>query len=287
MAGVFGELDSLLGLGSDRHREHGKALAADLTRTLQGAMQCREAASSLLAVDDSLGEGLHTDHKGKPNGHHLFAALDGMPAAAAPRLNPFKKEMEALMTKVANESTALSSKHQVEVAEDEYESAFDDSGEQEFGSEAEEPEEEVPAFQITAECTEPIFAELEELLNEVPDHNHDSERKALEATLARAVSSLLENKEQAASVTEQLLQGEDAEDPLNTAWRRYALESLRNESSAKASFLKKSPSPAASSPASAKSALLPSANSPMPRRWTTLTVPAPLGRNVRAMSSSI
>lgn len=283
MAGVFGELDALLGLCSDRHREHGKALVADLSRTLDGAVQCRDYASTLLKVDDSSDSCLHTDHKGKPSGHQLFAELDGMlhqsdavvERVAAPRLSPFMKEMEALMAKVANESSALSEKHQVEPAA-ESEGTFDESADHEL-LRSETEEEEVPALQMTAECTEPLFAELESLLHEVPDQLQ--EQRALEASLARVVSSTLESQEQADLISEQLLHGDDIEDPAHTAWRRNALELLKGEATFKKGMIQ-----TASSSASAKPALSFSGTKPSTRRSTITGAPAPASRSVRAMS---
>mmetsp|Transcript_121870 Transcript_121870/g.379344 ORF Transcript_121870/g.379344 Transcript_121870/m.379344 type:complete len:338 (+) Transcript_121870:87-1100(+) len=273
-AGVFGELDTLLGLGSDRHREHGRVLAADLTRTLDGAVHCREIAASLLSVDEGGWE------EAKPDSSQLFAELDGLAssAAAAPRVSPFKREMETLMMKVANESSALLAKH------DDLPDPLAYSRDGLESSGAFEEEEEGPELpQMTVECTEPLFAELDTLLHGDPDQ---------QAKFAQAFSKMLESRHQAASVTEQLLEGDEPDDPAHAAWRRSALEFSKREGSSSAkkrATLNTSSSSSAVRPTRSMGGSMRShggANKSAGRRSTVSGFSVPASRSGRAMSLS-
>lgn len=284
MEGMFRELDALLGLGTDHHREHGRSLAADLTRTAEAAVQCREVAASLLAAEEGGGEGLRAGQGAEPRGARLFAELDGLllqsdaavERVAAPRLSPFKKEMEALLTKVSSESSALSLKHQADPPD---EPGFDELGDRDCAAvseSAEADEEQAPSLEIAVESTAPIFEELDSLLRQATDQ-HQEDRASLEASLARAVSDMEENQEQMDSVAEQLLYGDDPEDPAHAAWRRGALESLRREA-------KRNALPTASSTASGKPALSFNGSKPVARRSMFAGYATTADRSMRAMS---
>jgi len=234
-AGIFRELDALVGLGTERQQERARTLEAELTRMLNGALQCHEVAAALLSVDDLDDEG----RGGQLNGRQLFAELDGLSRpldpvverVAATRLEPFKKELEALLQKVATESRVLRARHP--------EAPGQADGRAERQPRAGTPEAmraapEAPATMRAAPGTRPVcdFAELEALLAAAPVQ-HQEHGASLVARLTRCVDGAARSKERASSAAERALLGDDVrEDWAHEAWRRGALDALKGESPA-------------------------------------------------------
>lgn len=222
--GLFGELDTLLGLGTDRQREHGRALAAELTRTLKGTVQCQEAAAGLLREEG-----------GREGGRQPFAELDGLlrrsdpvvERIAAPRLLPFKKEMEALLVKVSSDSDLLAARHNVEALtrpQQPPESPASSAGRPE-ASDATEPAQHSAA-------PGGLFAELDSLLPTAPER-HQERCASLSAALKRLQGGAAQGRQQVTELAEQALRGEDGhEDREHEVWRREALEALKGEAPA-------------------------------------------------------
>mmetsp|Transcript_31171 Transcript_31171/g.46476 ORF Transcript_31171/g.46476 Transcript_31171/m.46476 type:complete len:183 (+) Transcript_31171:3-551(+) len=179
------------------------------------------------------------------------------------------------MTKVSNESSALASKHQLDADIDE---PYDHDSADVLGSEVEE-EQEDPSVEIAVESTGPIFAELDSLLWDAPEQ-HREQKDSLETTLARAVRSMAESQEEAEAIAEQLLSGDEIEDPSHSAWCRSALESLRSETSS----AKKSAAPAGSLGMSPKAALTFHSTKPSARRSMIAGHAPPVDRRFRTMS---
>mmetsp|Transcript_15446 Transcript_15446/g.32536 ORF Transcript_15446/g.32536 Transcript_15446/m.32536 type:complete len:317 (-) Transcript_15446:12-962(-) len=214
---LFAELDNLLGTG--KNSEQARSVAVELKMALAGTRQCRRLAAALVA-DELPGEGRGR----KLEGPQLFAELDGMLASpaqeevqekAAIRLDPCKKDLEELLSKVASDSGVLAQKFPV---------VFDPELSKPAPASPERGLDLASAEAQTEELTPPpVFEELAALIG-------DEESKSSEAvaSLAALMSETLESHKRShrAAVACQESDEEEKASPEHEEWRKNTLQAL-------------------------------------------------------------